>query len=149
MGRLGLLGVMAVVGIAMGGCGDSQPSAPLVAEPETVGKMAETTAGGGDRGWTVTRVAHNTNGHWITVEKEPDADCGTRAKRRRAPCAKWTLKILDETVVLRGQEEDARPASPSDVEEGQTVHAIPSASAEFESYPPTSGADKIVILGTR
>ena len=85
----------------------------------------------------------------MTVEKDPGADCGTRAQRRGAPCAKWALLISDETVVLRGQGEDARSASPSEVEEGQTVYAFPGDSAEFESYPPTSGADKVVILGTR
>jgi hypothetical protein len=102
---------------------------------------------GGIRG-LVTRVSHQPNGsHWVTAEKDPGADCCTRAKRRGDLCAKWSLQILDDTVVLRGQGEDARPASPSDVEEGQTVLAFPGDSAEFESYPPTAGADKVVILG--
>ena len=64
MVRLWIVAAVAVVGVASGGCGDERPISPLVAEPETVGKMAdrggsssaaeptaEPTAGGA-RGWT-------------------------------------------------------------------------------------------------
>ncbi len=164
MWRSMVLAVMAIVGMALAGCADrpppeqrnavATPEATRSRTPSAAEPTAETTAGGGDRRWTwgsirglVTKVSHQPNGsHWITVEKDPGADCGTRAKRRGAPCAKWGLRISDETVVLRGQGEDARPASPSDIEEGQMVYAFPANSAEFESYPPTAGADKIVIL---
>lgn len=119
-------------------------------------RVAERTGGPrrerGDPGWmsdsirgSVTRAAHNTNGHWITVEKDPDAYCRTMSKIRRTRCARWGLKVLDDTVVLRGEGDDARPATPSDVEEGQRVHAFPSDSIAPE-YPPAAGADKIVIL---
>jgi hypothetical protein len=165
MGRLGLLAVMAIVRIALGGCAEqtspgqrdaaATPVATGSRNPSAAEPTAEGNAGGGDRRWMlgsirglVTRVSGQPNGsHWITVEKDPGADCGTRAQRRGDPCEKWGLQILDDTVVLRGQGEDARPASPADIEEGHMVYAFPSSSAEFESYPPTTGADKVVILG--
>ena len=33
MWRFWLVGVVAIVGVALGGCGDEQPVSPLVAEP--------------------------------------------------------------------------------------------------------------------
>src|SRR3712207_3360144 len=41
MWRFWLVGVVAIVGVALGGCGDERPVSPLVAEPETVGKMPD------------------------------------------------------------------------------------------------------------
>ena len=158
MERFLVLTVMAVVGIALSGCADQASSeATRSRTPSAAETTAERTAGGWDRRWTrgsvrgfVTRVSHQPNGsQWITVEKDPGVECDTRAKRRGDPCVKWGLQILDDTVVLRGQGGVARPASPTDIEEGQMVYAFPSSSAEFESYPPTSGADEVVILGTR
>ncbi len=139
----------------MGGCADQTSSSPETqnanAMPEATRSgtpsaaeiTAERTGGRGDRGWMpgsitalVTRVSHQPNGsHWITVEKDPSVDCGTRAKQRGDTCARWGLQILDGTEVLLGEGDDARPASPSDGEEGQTVHAVPSNSIAAE-YPP-------------
>jgi hypothetical protein len=154
MGRSGLLAVMAVVGIALGGCGDEQPSSPLVAEPETVGRVpGQTTVQAvGEAGWMagpfeglVTKVSRNTNGHFVTVGK--DADGGVRRYTRGKRCTGMVLGITGETRVLRGPGGDT-PASASDIEEGQRVRASPGDDMAGPC-PPLTGADEIVILGGR
>jgi hypothetical protein len=41
MVRLWIVAAVAIVGIASGGCGGEERTSPLVAEPETVGKMPD------------------------------------------------------------------------------------------------------------
>jgi hypothetical protein len=64
MARLWIVAAMAILGIALGGCGDTQPITPLVAEPETVGTMpdggGEQTEGCGEGGTEKAEVAKPT-----------------------------------------------------------------------------------------
>ena len=100
-----------------------------------------------DPGWMsenitglVTNVSHNTNGQWITVKKDSDACCHTPQ-----PLREVGTEDLRRNRGALGEGDRAQSASPSDVEEGQRVHAFPSDSIAPE-YPPAAGADKVVIL---
>lgn len=169
MGRLALLAVTAIVVMASGGCADqtsheqrnaaaareaTRSRTPSATEPMAE-RTAEPTAGVGARGRVpgsirglVTGISRQpAGGHWITIEKDAGADCGTRAKQRGAPCARQGLWIRDGTVVLRGEGDDARPASSSDIEEGQTVRVFPGNIVQREYPAPSYVADKIVIEG--
>ena len=139
----------------MGGCA-SGVGPPSQEDPEETPEAAEwaseqTSARAvGEPGWMagdilglVTKVSHNTNGHFVTVGR--DADGPARRATRGKRCARMVLKILDETRVLRGPEGET-PASASDIEEGQRVLASPGRDMAGPC-PPLTSADKIVILG--
>jgi hypothetical protein len=149
------LTVMVALVIAVGGCaaGVDQPgqeaaegtpdAAELTSEQTSVRAVGEPGWMAGDIVGLVTKVSHNTNGHFVTVGRDDDGHArrDTRGKR----CAGMVLEIFDDTRVLRGPEGDT-PASAADVEEGQKVLASPG-DAMAGPCPPLVAAEKIVILG--